>query len=239
MAYTASKELSGKDICYEDVNFRDIRGSRTAYHEVTLDKGELVGQTLLRGVGGGTLNLVIVVVETDDIDARELDNLTRRAADTAANIQYAHVVGEVHLVGQVVLVAGNGLVEGLAVRIAGKVEGLAPAVLVQVGGQVVVVPGEGGIFVSSFLGRSVSVTAIWAALRSRTFRVSSVSSEAALLSQCLKYSSTALSFCNMAVMPPLAFAEVPCMALLKAASRLWSSCSSAVGDIMAADGSID
>ena len=155
--------MSGKDICYEDVNVSNPKGSRTAYHEVTLGEGELVGQTLLLGVGGGTLDLVVVVVETDDIDTRELDNLTRRAADTAANIQYAHVVGEVHLVGQVMLVAGNGLVEGLAVRIAGKVEGLAPAVLVQVGGQVVVVPGEGGIFISSFLDRSVMVTAIWTA----------------------------------------------------------------------------
>jgi hypothetical protein len=157
--------LSGKDICFEDVNVSDPRESEsgTTYHEVTLGKGELVGQTLLCGVGGGTLDLVVVVVETDDVDASELDNLTRRAADTTANIQHAHVVGEVHLVGQVVLVAGNGLVEGLAVRIAGKVEGLAPAVLVQVGGQVVIVPGEGGIFISSFLCKSVSVTAIWAA----------------------------------------------------------------------------
>ena len=142
--------------------------------------------------------------------------------------------------GEVVLVAGNGAVEGLAVRITAEVERLSPAVLVQVGRQVVVVPGEGGILVSSFLRRSVAVTAISLKMAARTFRVSSVSSAAALLSQCLKYSSTAaccaaLSFCNMAAIPPRAFADVPCMALLKAASRLWSSCSSAMGDMVAVD----
>jgi hypothetical protein len=142
-------------------------------------------------------------------------------------------------VGEVVLVAGNGAVEGLAVGIAGEVERLSPAILVQVGRQVVVVPGQGSVLVSSFLSMSVAVTASSCQAR-RTFRVSSVSSAAALLSQCLKYSSTAaccaaLSFCNMAVMPPRAFAEVPCMALLKAASRLWSSCSSAMGDMVAGD----
>lgn len=55
--------------------------------------------------------------------------------------------------GQIVLVAGNGLVKALAVGITAEVEALAPTVLVQVGGQVVVVPGEGGVFVSSFLVR--------------------------------------------------------------------------------------
>jgi len=48
-------------------------------------------------------------------------------------------------------VAGNGLVEGLAVGIAAEVEALAPAVLVQVGCKVVVVSCEGCVLVSSLL----------------------------------------------------------------------------------------
>jgi hypothetical protein len=52
---------------------------------------------------------------------------------------------------EVVLVASNGLVEGLAIGIATEVEALAPTVLVQVSCEVVVVPCEGGIFVSSLL----------------------------------------------------------------------------------------
>jgi hypothetical protein len=60
---------------------------------------------------------------------------------------------------KVVLVASNGLVEGLAVRIAAEVEALAPAVLVQIGRQVVVVSCEGGIFVSSLLeGISICIS---------------------------------------------------------------------------------
>lgn len=54
--------------------------------------------------------------------------------------------------GQIVLVAGNGLVEALAEGITAEVEALAPSVLVQIGCKVVVVSCEGCVFVSSFLG---------------------------------------------------------------------------------------
>ena len=139
--------------------------------------------------------------------------------------------------GKVVLVASNGLVERLAIGVAGEVERLSPAVLVQVGCEVVVVPCEGGVFVSSFLSLLVSMVYAVEMPHIHTLRVSSVSSPAALLSQCLKYSSTAacwaaLSFCNMAVIPPRAFADLPCMALLNSASRVWSSFSSATGDMV-------
>jgi hypothetical protein len=49
--------------------------------------------------------------------------------------------------------AGNGLVERLAIRIAAEMEGLAPTVLVEVGRKVVVVSCQGSVFVSSFLGQ--------------------------------------------------------------------------------------
>jgi hypothetical protein len=52
---------------------------------------------------------------------------------------------------KVVLVARNGLVEGLAECIATEVETLTPAVLVEVGCEVVVVPCKSRIFVSSCL----------------------------------------------------------------------------------------
>lgn len=66
-----------------------------------------------------------------------------------------------------------------------------------------------------------------------TARVSSVSSPADLLSQCLKYSSTAAfcaaaSFPRMAANPPWAAEDLPCRALLKSASRWWFSCSKVV-----------
>lgn len=120
-------------------------------HEVALDEVELLGQTLLGSVGGGAVDLVVVVVEASDVGARELGNLTRRATDTAANVQDPHALLDVHRVGEVVLVAGNGLVEGLAVGEATEVEGLAPAVLVQIGRKVVVVLRKGGVLGGSCL----------------------------------------------------------------------------------------
>lgn len=144
-----------------------MRGARSeSYHEVTLGELELVRETLLLGVPGGALDLVVVVVQSDDVDARELDNLSRRSTNTAANVQDAHVVLEVHLVCEVVLVASNGLVEGLAVGITAEVEALAPTVLVQVSREVVVMPGEGGVFVSPLLlgvRMFVACESIWSA----------------------------------------------------------------------------
>ena len=127
--------------------------SGRSYHEVTLDKVELVGETLLCSVVGSSLNLVVVVVETSNICARELDNLSSRATNTTTNIQDLHVVLEVHDVGEVVFVTGESLSERLAECETAEVEGLAPTVLVKVGSQVVVVAGEGCVLGSSGLYR--------------------------------------------------------------------------------------
>jgi hypothetical protein len=135
--------FSGKAICWNHVSL-EVDGTKIsgrAYHEVTLDEIELVGETLLCSVVGGSLDLVVVVVETSDVCARELDNLSGRATNTTTDIEDLHVVLEVHDVGEVVLVTGNGLFEGLAVGETAEVERLTPTVLVKIGGQVVVVTG--------------------------------------------------------------------------------------------------
>lgn len=119
-----------------------------AYHEVALDIGQLLGQTLLRRIVCCALNLIVIVVQTDDVGASELGNLTGRSTDTATNIKYRHALLDADLVGQVVLVAGNGLTEGLADGEAAEVEGLAPSKLVDVGGEVIV---------AAWKGRHVSV----------------------------------------------------------------------------------
>ena len=59
----------------------------THLHEVALDEVKLLRQTLLGGVVGSTLDLVVVVVETSDVAASELCNLTSRATNTAADIK--------------------------------------------------------------------------------------------------------------------------------------------------------
>lgn len=123
------------------------------YHEVTLDKVELVRKTLLCGVVSSSFDLVVIVVETSNVCARELDNLSSRATNTTTNIQDLHVLLEVHDVGEVVFVTGNSLSERLAICETAEVEGLAPTVLVKVGSQVVVVAGQGSVLGSSGLFR--------------------------------------------------------------------------------------
>lgn len=114
-------------------------GSRSgAYHEVSLDVGQLVRKLLLLCVVDRTVNLVVVVVQTGDVCAGELGDLSCGSADTAANIKDLHALLDANLVCKVVLMAGNGLVEGLADGETAEVERLAPSELVDVGGKVVV-----------------------------------------------------------------------------------------------------
>lgn len=70
--------------------------------------------------------------------ASELGDLAGRAANTATNVEDLHTLLHVHGVGEVVLVAGDSLVERLALGEAAEVERLAPAILVDVGGKVIV-----------------------------------------------------------------------------------------------------
>lgn len=111
----------------------------------------MLGKALLLGIVGCSVDLVVVVVETSDVAAGELCNLTGRATDTAADIEDFHALLDTNGVGQVVLVTGNCLVKGLAVGESAEVERLAPAILVQIRRQVVVVSRESGILGGSCL----------------------------------------------------------------------------------------
>lgn len=109
-----------------------------AYHKVTLDVSQLVRKLLLLCVVNRTVNLVVVVVQTGDVCAGEFGDLSCGSADTAANIKDLHALLDANLVCKVVLMTGNGLVEGLADGETAEVERLAPSELVDVGGKVVV-----------------------------------------------------------------------------------------------------
>ena len=140
------------------------------YHEISLDEVELVSKPLVLGVSGSALNLVIVVVQSGDVCASELGDLSGWSTNTASDIKNLHVLLDTDLVGEVVLVAGNGLVERLVGGEAAEVEGLSPAVLVEVGAQVIVVLGEGGIFCLAGLEKELvlySVNSFIEALRLR------------------------------------------------------------------------
>ena len=68
----------------------------------------------------------------------ELRDFSGGSTNTAANIEDFVAVFDANLCGEVVFVAGDGLVERLAVCEAAEVEGLTPAVLVQIGSKVIV-----------------------------------------------------------------------------------------------------
>jgi hypothetical protein len=113
-------------------------GIGITYHKVALDVLELARKTLLGSIGGGTVNLIVVVVETGDVSASELGNLASGSTNTTANIEHLHAFLDAHGVGEVVFMTRDGLVERLTSRESTKVERLTPAVLIQIRGQIVV-----------------------------------------------------------------------------------------------------
>lgn len=137
--------MSGKDICCGTrVSFTPgFRRRENTDHKVTLGELELVGKSLLLSIVCRPLNLVVVVVEANDVGASELDNLPSGTSNTTSDIQNAHALLDVDHVGEIVLVTGNGLTERLVICEAAEVEALAPAILVQVGGEIVVAEHEG------------------------------------------------------------------------------------------------
>ena len=114
-----------------------FRGSGT-YHEITLDELQLIRQTLLLRISCRTLDLVIIVVQSGNVCTSEFCDFSGRATNSAANVEDFVSVFDANLAGQVMFVTRNGLVKGFAVCEAAEMEGLAPAVFVEVGAQVVV-----------------------------------------------------------------------------------------------------
>lgn len=126
-------------------------GSCHTYHKIALYKGQLIRHSLLGSVVCSALDLVVVVVQASDMRTSEFGNLPRRSSNTASDIQDSVSLLDANLCSQVVLVARNGLEERFTVRESAEVERLSPAVFIEVGSQVVVVSGEGGIFSSAGL----------------------------------------------------------------------------------------
>lgn len=74
-----------------------------------------MGQTSPLGVLCGSVYLVVVVVQSCDIGIGKSGNLSGRPANTTSNVKDFHPCFETHHMGQVVLVAGNCLMEWLAI----------------------------------------------------------------------------------------------------------------------------
>lgn len=95
---------------------------------------------------GGTLNLVVVVVQAGDMGTCELGDLASRTTNTATDIENLHALLDANLVGKVVLMTSNGLVEGFALRESTEMEGLSPTVFVEIGSEVVVAESLESVF---------------------------------------------------------------------------------------------
>lgn len=98
-------------------------------HEVALDELAPILQSRGDGVAAGAVDLVVIVVEARDVCTSEVTNLASGATDAAANVEDLEVGLDAYVGGEEVLVAGDGLLEGLAWVEAAKVEGGSPGVL--------------------------------------------------------------------------------------------------------------
>jgi hypothetical protein len=107
-------------------------------HEITLHEFQLMRQTLLLRISRRALDLVVVVIQSGDVRSGELGDFSGGSTNTAANVEDFVAVFNADFGGEVMFVAGDSLVEGLAVCESAEVEGLTPAVLVQIGSKVVV-----------------------------------------------------------------------------------------------------
>jgi len=87
----------------------------------------------------------VVQGHTSDGGVGELGDVSHGTADTAAAVQHLVAGGHTEAASNVVLVTSDGLLEGLAGQLVSEVEALAPAPLVEKGGQLVVGVHQGGV----------------------------------------------------------------------------------------------
>jgi len=98
----------------------------------------LVCKTLFLGIPCSTLNLVVIVVQAGDVCACELCDFPGWPSNATANIENIVSIFDTNLRGEVVFVTRNGLVERFTVGETAEVEGLTPAILVEICSEVVV-----------------------------------------------------------------------------------------------------
>lgn len=92
----------------------------------------LISQSTKFRVVRCTVDLVVVVVQSNNVDTGESSDLPSGTTNTTADIENGHAVPETHHMCQVVLMAGDSLVKGLAFVEAAEVERLAPTILIEV-----------------------------------------------------------------------------------------------------------
>ena len=90
------------------------------------------------GVVGSTLNLVPIVIESNDLAASKSSHLTGRASHSTPDIEDLHALLQLKLEGHVMFMASKRLEKPLVDRKAAEVKRLGPSLLVEISGKVVV-----------------------------------------------------------------------------------------------------
>lgn len=84
---------------------RVLSESLAQLHEITLLERDLVAQTSLGGLLGSSVDLEIVVVDTDNGSIGESSNLTSGSTNTTTDIEHLHTGSDVDLSSEVVLLS--------------------------------------------------------------------------------------------------------------------------------------
>lgn len=108
------------------------------FHKVALDIRDLVLEASMFRIPPCLVDLVLVVVDTNNVHIGKGGNLACGAPDTTPYIEHAHTRTQLHLRGKVVLMTSERLVETFPLVEAREMEGGTPSVLVHLGRTVVV-----------------------------------------------------------------------------------------------------
>ena len=93
-----------------------------AYHEITFGKAQLVRKAFPYSVLISALNLVVIVVQSNYVDASESGNLSCGTANTTTHVKDLHALSKAHHMRQIVFVSSNGLVEAFTVSETAEME---------------------------------------------------------------------------------------------------------------------
>ena len=93
-----------------------------AYHKITFSEAQLVRKSFLCSVLASALNLIVIVVQSNYVDASKFGNLSCWTANTTAHVENLHALSKAHHVRQIVFVSSNGLVEAFTVSESAEME---------------------------------------------------------------------------------------------------------------------
>jgi hypothetical protein len=125
-----------------------MKETSSTYHKVTLDECELMRKSSPVAVLLGMFELVLANIQTSHMATSELHHLPSWSSHTTFDIEDLQIFLDADAGPKIVFVASYGLWKALATVKSTKVKRLAPGILIDVGGQVVVLSGQAGVVFS-------------------------------------------------------------------------------------------